>query len=140
MSHKLYGLVPDRPDIIGTGYFPLYVYLPAQGGPTMKIPPIDFLLVCSGVSLRDFELNRLNQAANLRKHIREIADQMCQAEAEAIFARWLMEHRDVILSAGRPNALQASFEFPALCAMSAGAPPRAARRKSSSPSRKEICA
>jgi hypothetical protein len=107
----------------------------------MKIPPLDFLLVCSGVSLRDFELNRLNQAVNLRKHLREIADEMCHAEAEAIFARWLMEYREVMLSAGRSTPFQSSFEFPPSRALPAGAPPaKMAKRKSSVSQRKEICA
>lgn len=107
----------------------------------MKVPPLDFLLVCSGVSLRDFELNRLNQAANLRKHLREIADEMCQAEAEAIFARWLMEYREVMLSAGRSAALQSSFKFPPSHTLPvAAAPAKVAKKKSGSLSRKEICA
>jgi len=122
--------------------------LPAQGGPTkMQNPPIDFLLVCSGMSLREFELNRLNQAANLRKHIRAIEDDLRQAEAEALFARWLIEHRDELFSAGRAQALQEVFEFmlparPCLSAdMAAGGPAAAAPRRIEGERRvKEICA
>jgi hypothetical protein len=75
-------------------------------------PPIEYLLVCSGISLRDFELNRLNAAANLRKQIIKMEDDLRQAMAEAELARWLMEHREVLLSAGAPTVFQASFEFP----------------------------
>jgi hypothetical protein len=107
----------------------------------MKIPPLDFLLVCSGLSLREFELNRQTQAANLRKQIRPIEDELRQAEAEAVLARWLMEYRDVLLAAGHAAAFQATFEFQPFAAMPAGAPPtKIVRRKSRGESRKEICA
>ena len=77
----------------------------------MKIPPLDFLLVCSGISLRDFELNRLNLAANFRKTLIQIEDDLRQAEGEALLARWLIDYREELLSAGRAQELQASFEF-----------------------------
>jgi hypothetical protein len=77
----------------------------------MKVPPVDFLLVCSGVSLREFELNRLNLAANIRKNVRELLDGLVEAEAEALLARWLIEHREQMLSVARPRDLQTSFEF-----------------------------
>lgn len=107
----------------------------------MKNPPVDFLLVCSGVSLRDFELNRLNEAANLRKHIREIEADLRQAEAEATLARWLMEYRDVLLASRRVAGFQASFEFQSHPALPpAPAPVRVERKRAVSESRKEICA
>lgn len=76
----------------------------------MKNPPIDFLLVCSVTSLRDFELNRLNHAANLRKQLRIVADELLQAEAEAASARWLIEYRDQLVAA-RSNDSQMEIEF-----------------------------
>ncbi|MBZ5662720.1 MAG: hypothetical protein LAO08_20150 [Acidobacteriia bacterium] len=76
-------------------------------------PPLDYLLGCSGTSLRDFELSRLNEAANLRKEILAIEDDLRQAQAEAVLARWLMEHREELLSAGVPTVFQGSFEFTA---------------------------
>lgn len=77
----------------------------------MKTPPLEYLLVCSGTSLGEFELNRLNLAANLRKDLRIIEEELRQAEAEAVLARWLMEHRENLLSAGAAKVLQGSFEF-----------------------------
>lgn len=79
----------------------------------MENPPLDFLLVCSGMSLRDFELGRLNQIANIRKQLHAIEDQLRQVQAEAELARWLLEHREELLAAGaaRGIALQHSFEF-----------------------------
>lgn len=74
-------------------------------------PPLDFLLVCSAISLRDFELNRLNQAANLRKHIHSIESDLRQAEAEAVFARWMIDHREDLIATGAVKVLQARFEF-----------------------------
>ena len=105
----------------------------------MNNPPLDFLLVCSGVSLHDFELNRLNAAANLRKHISQINDDLIKAEAEALLARWLMEYRDAILSHRNGKAAQASFEFPVRRELPA-APARAARSKTSREPRREVCA
>jgi hypothetical protein len=106
----------------------------------MKLPPVDFLLVCSGVSLRDFELSRLNLAANLRKDLHGIQDALLQAEGEALLARWLIECREEMLSAGRARELQTSFEFqPHLALPPAPAPAKSVRRKSNS-SRREICA
>ena len=104
-------------------------------------PPIDFLLVCSSVSLRDFELNRLNQAANIRKDLLKLQDELRQVEAEAVFARWLIEHRESMLAVGRAMAFQRSFEFDAGSARSTMAlSPAGIPKKRSSPARKEICA
>jgi hypothetical protein len=79
----------------------------------MKNPPLEFLLACSGISLRDFELSRLNRMANIRKQLHEIEDELRQVEAEASLARWLMEHRDDLLAAGAATGkvFQHSFEF-----------------------------
>ncbi len=88
-------------------------------------PPIDFLLVCSNSSLKDFELNRLNFAANLRKDALAIEDQIRQAEAEATFARWLSDYREDLITAGAARQFQASLQFPALAA----GPARVIRKK-----------
>jgi hypothetical protein len=153
VSDKLYALLVNitkgRPlrftcfstghlDVIRTGIYCRCVLRPAHGGHPIKIPPVDFLLVCSGVSLRDFELNRLNMAANLRKHLIETSDQLVEAQSEALLARWLMEYRDVLLAGGHVRDLQRSFEFKPHYALPA-APGKSARRKSRN-SRKEICA
>lgn len=76
----------------------------------MKIPLVDFLLVCSRRSLQDFELSRLNLKANLRKTLIKILDDAVEAEGEARLARLLIEHRDAKLGSSRP-AIQTSFEF-----------------------------
>lgn len=106
----------------------------------MKTPPVEFLLVCSGVSLRDFELNRLNHAANLRKNLRLIQDELLQAESEAVFARWLIEHREALLASGQAVVLQKSFEFHDPLALAAGPKALRSRRQRLSNGEKEICA
>lgn len=58
-----------------------------------RLQSTDFLLVCSERSLADFELGRLNGAANLRKQIRELENELLKMEAEALVARWLLENR-----------------------------------------------
>jgi hypothetical protein len=90
----------------------------------MRNPPLEYLLACSEKSLQDFELNRLNHAANIRKQMQINQEEMRQADAEAALARWLMEHRAELLAAGAMTMLpvnctcgsvkqiaQHSFEF-----------------------------
>ena len=89
-----------------------------------KLPPLDFLLVCSDVSLRDFELSRLNEAANVRKNLIDILDRLVQVEAEARFARWLIEHRHELVSIGRARELQTAFEFHPQLSLPAARGPR----------------
>jgi hypothetical protein len=56
-------------------------------------PPLDFLSEASRSSLQNFELARLNHAANLRREIGALIDQWITESAEAILARWMMENR-----------------------------------------------
>jgi len=56
--------------------------------------PLRFLLASSNSVLGEYELARLNLAANLRKHLRELINQIVDETAEARFARWLLDHRD----------------------------------------------
>lgn len=86
---------------------------PRFGGTSMTNIPLTFLLVCSGTSLQEFELSRLNRIANLRKQLHIIQDELRQIEAEAMCARWLIEHRADLLSAGSVTVVQGEFEFAA---------------------------
>lgn len=72
--------------------------------------PVEYLLVLSRQSLQEFKLNRLNRAANLRKHAAEIFDEWIKAEAEALHAQWLIEHPQDERAA---ELQQRTFEFPA---------------------------
>lgn len=56
--------------------------------------PVDFLLDSSRHVLGEYELSRLNHAANLRKELRALVEQIIDANVEARFARWLLEHGD----------------------------------------------
>jgi hypothetical protein len=76
----------------------------------MRNPPLEYLLACSEKSLQDFELNRLNHAANIRKQMQISQEEIRQADAEAALARWLMEYRGELLAGG--VLTQHSFEFP----------------------------
>jgi hypothetical protein len=60
-------------------------------------PPLAFLTECSGKSLGEFLLSRLNRSANLRKQIHALEDALRIAESEAIFARWLIQHRGELI-------------------------------------------
>jgi hypothetical protein len=59
---------------------------------TRIVPPIDYLHTASRSSLQSFELTRLNHAANLRREIAALIDQWLQETAEAMLARWMLEH------------------------------------------------
>jgi len=59
---------------------------------TRIVPPIDYLHSASRSSLQSFELGRLNHAANLRREITVLIDQWLEETAEAMLARWMLEH------------------------------------------------
>ena len=63
---------------------------------TRVVPPIDYLRSASRTSLQSFELARLNHAANLRREISVLIDQWLEETAEAMLARWMLEHHGSI--------------------------------------------
>jgi hypothetical protein len=56
------------------------------------VPPIDYLRSASRSSLHSFELARLNHAANLKRDIAVLIDQWLEETAEAMLARWMLDH------------------------------------------------
>jgi hypothetical protein len=56
------------------------------------VPPIDYLHTASRSSLHSFELARLNHAANLKRDIAVLIDQWLEETAEAMLARWMLDH------------------------------------------------
>ncbi len=59
---------------------------------TRIVPPIDYLHAASRSSLQSFELARLNHAANLKREIAALIDQWLEETAEAMLARWMLDH------------------------------------------------
>jgi len=59
---------------------------------TRIAPPVDYLRSASRSSLQSFELSRLNHAANLRREIGVLVDQWLENTAEAMLARWMLDH------------------------------------------------
>jgi hypothetical protein len=59
---------------------------------TRIVPPINYLHNASRSSLQSFELARLNHAANLRREIAALIDQWLEETAEAMLARWMLDH------------------------------------------------
>lgn len=55
-------------------------------------PPLDYLQAASRASLQSFELTRLNHAANLRREIAALFDEWIQETAQAMLARWMLDH------------------------------------------------
>ena len=47
-----------------------------------RTTPFQYLLECSQMSLKDFELARLDRAASLRKQLRDVAEEWVEAEVE----------------------------------------------------------
>jgi hypothetical protein len=64
--------------------------------------PVGYLAGASKISLESFELNRLNQIANLRKELREVMGEWIEAEVEVRFARWVLENRQACPSSVVP--------------------------------------
>jgi hypothetical protein len=77
-------------------------------------PPIDYLGSASRASLESFELSRLNHAANLRREIAALIDEWIEETAEAMLARWMLEHH-TILHQSQPSTaeLVCTLEDPA---------------------------
>jgi len=61
-------------------------------GLTRIEPPLDYLRTASRSLLQSFELSRLNNAANIRREIAALVDQWIEEAAQAMMARWMMEH------------------------------------------------
>ena len=70
-----------------------------MGPELMKEIPLSFLLNCSTNSLSEYQLRRLNEAANLRSKARELFEEAMDREVEARLACWLRMHRESILQA-----------------------------------------
>jgi hypothetical protein len=70
---------------------------------TRIVPPSDYLRSASRTSLQSFELARLNHAANLRREITTLIDQWLEETAEAMLARWMLDHHSSL----RPATLSA---------------------------------
>jgi hypothetical protein len=56
-------------------------------------PPVEYLRQCSSTSLRYFEMNKLEHAANLRRELVVLLDEMMEETALALLARWMLERR-----------------------------------------------
>jgi hypothetical protein len=78
-----------------------------------KPAPFQYLLECSQMSLEDFELARLDRAANLRKQLRDIAEEWVEAEVEAQLAHWVRGNRR--RSVERTESIRLSAENTRLC-------------------------
>src|SRR5712692_3804749 len=77
-------------------------------------PPIDYLSSASRTSLESFELSRLNHAATLRREIAALIDQWIEETAEAMLARWMLEHHTMLHQPRPPTAeLLRTLEEPA---------------------------
>jgi hypothetical protein len=67
----------------------------------MKDPanvPVEFLLDSSRSSLQDLQLAALARSANLAKAVKSEIDQWVEQLAVAMLARWMMEHRETLIS------------------------------------------
>lgn len=56
-------------------------------------PMLEYLSTCSKISLESFELARLNDRANLRKHMIELLDELIEVDIQARVAEWILAQR-----------------------------------------------
>lgn len=78
-------------------------------------PPAEYLRTASQTSLQNFELAKLNRAANLRREIAALIDQWLQESSEALLARYMIDHQDSLReSALSPQDLLQAFQNPLL--------------------------
>jgi hypothetical protein len=61
--------------------------------------PVQYLLECSERILGEYQLSRLNRAANLKREARERHEQALDNLVQAAFTMWLREHRRELLEA-----------------------------------------
>ena len=59
--------------------------------------PLEYFMCASLQSLQNFMMNRSNQAANLRKEIKAMEEELRALDEAAGVAQWLIEHRDELL-------------------------------------------
>jgi hypothetical protein len=59
--------------------------------------PLSWLLSASDTSVQNFTLNRMSEAANLRKEAKAIERQAIELEVSSLVATWLFEKREEIL-------------------------------------------
>lgn len=58
--------------------------------------PLNFLSNCSVRSIEEYMLAKENHAANIRKQLRIVIDELIDEATEAQFARWMLTNRDKI--------------------------------------------
>ena len=73
--------------------------------------PMNFLVHCSDAMLRDFALQALNRAANLKKARNELNDEVAQWEGKAWLAEWLIVRRAEFLDSLRTDGLQKPLDL-----------------------------
>lgn len=65
---------------------------------------VKYLTTCSKDSVRCYRLNRLNRAAEARKHLREVLLAAIRAEAEAMFSGFVEEYGEQLVCGGEPKS------------------------------------
>jgi hypothetical protein len=72
---------------------------------------MDFLMESSLSSLQDLELAALNRSSNLGKGVKAELEQWVEQKAIAMLARWLIQHREALLTwNGNGQKVVGSFE------------------------------
>lgn len=80
------------------------------------LPPLEYLLECSEISLSDLEMKALDRSAHCLKRAKsEWAESVAQREVAGI-ARWLIENRPALLEQARrtieAESAQPVLQFP----------------------------
>lgn len=88
------------------------------------VPPAEYLRTASQQSLQNFELAKLNRAANLRREIAALIDEWLKESSEALLARYMIDHQGSLREpALTPAELVQAFQNPILELMSNASEP-----------------
>jgi len=76
--------------------------------------PWEYLRHASVRSLESYELAHLGLAANLRKEIASLVDQWVEETANALVARWLLEHWKQLHASAESSPVSLGLQAPPL--------------------------
>lgn len=74
------------------------------------MPSVEFLLDASSMSLQDAELASLSRADSVGKQIRQLLEEWMKHKAAAEQYRWMIDHRDELLSLQPKTVVKADLE------------------------------
>lgn len=72
-----------------------------RGQSKVDLPPVEYLLGLSEISIQGFLLSQLNRSDLLRKEIRQLLEQWAEVYARVLLAQWLIENEGKLIEPPR---------------------------------------